>query len=208
MKSSSSIAITPTMSQFFEEVVTDAMRTKRCEATSAATQYLVSLLCDFARPNQETDAAFNEPLTFAFRDAMQAPPAERFRRLRGLGDAVLYVSGFFGSHIEGRGIDKSYVADIGASAYRNAAAMVLKQSPQASVQGDVLSELSQKFGSFTHVLADIAESLLLTQLSSRDQRSLVKLYERWLHTGSSRLAGELSARGFLVSRVPSGHKAN
>ena len=208
MKSSKSIAVTPTMSPFFEEVLGEAMRTRRCEATQAATHYLVSLLCDFARPNEESEAAFREPLAFVLRDALQATGAERFRRLRLLGDAVLYVSGFFGSHIQGRGIDSAYVADIGSAAYRNAAAMLRINTSQASFPGHVLSELALKFQSFSRVLADIAESLLLSSLRGRDQQSLVQLYERWLHTGSSRLAGELAAQGFLIQRSPQGMKPN
>lgn len=202
-----SVVATPTMSQFFQEVVSDALQRSRCEASEAAAHYLVSLLCDFARPSHETEAAFKEPLAFALRDAMEAAGAERFRRLRLLGDAVLYVSGFFGSHIQGRGIAQSYVSDIGASAYWNAAAMLRLNASQASFPGHVLSELAQKFERFARVLADIAESIMVS--SARDRESaLVKLYERWLHTGSPRLAGELVAQGLLPLRSPRGAGVN
>ena len=34
----------------------------------------------------------------------------------------------------------------------------------------------------------------------RDSQSLVRVYERWLRTGSTRLAGELGMHGIVLSR--------
>jgi hypothetical protein len=192
------IAILPDVSHYFQEVLSDAFRARSVDATEAAASYLVSLLVEFAHPDEEAGSTFSRPLTFQLRDAMEAMGPERFRRLRGLGDHVLYAVGFFGSHIEGRGADRGYVVTVGSTAYREASAMLRRKAPRGANEPDVLSELAVKFGRFADVLADVAEGTLAC--GARDERSVVKLYERWLKTGSTRLAGELGARGIVPTR--------
>ena len=209
MTEPSTIAIAPNITEYFQEVISDAIRARRVEATDAAATYLVSLLCSFTHPDEEAGSGFDRPLTFLLRDAMEAPPAERFRRLRALGDHSLYALGFFGTHIELRGGDRRYVSSIGSSAYTHAAAMLrtrVRPEVRTEARGertpDVLSEMAAKFDRFASVLADVAEGTLAC--GARDERSVVKLYERWLKTGSSRLAGELGARGIVPTRGAGG----
>jgi hypothetical protein len=197
----STIAISPNINEYFHEVVTDAMRARHVEATHAAATYLVGLLCDFAHPDEQAGATFSQPLTFLLRDAMEAMGPDRFRRLRTLGDHVLYAIGFFGGHIEGKGVDRGYVVSVGSTAYSHAAAMMRLKAKRAP-EPNVLSELSAKFDRFAEVLKDIADGTLAS--GARDERSVVKLYERWLKTGSSRLAEELGTRGILPTRGAGG----
>jgi hypothetical protein len=196
------IAIAPSMSRYFEEIIADAMRVRHIQATEAASRYLVGILCDYAHPDEEAGSPFTKPLTFLLRDALDAIGAERFRKLRALGDGVLYALGFFGGHIELRGVDRKYVVGVGSAAYSHASAMLRIGTPQESPGTDVLGELTQKFDRFAEVLADVAEGTLAC--SARDQRSLVKLYERWLRTGSSRLAEELGSHGIIPVRGKGG----
>jgi hypothetical protein len=134
---------------------------------------------------------------------MEASGAERFRRLRGLGDHALYAIGFFGEHIEQRGVDRGYVCAVGSTAYTNAAAMLRLQVKERRPDAlDVLSELGAKFARFAEVLADVAEGTIA--IGARDERSVVKMYERWLRTGSSRLAEALGERGIVPSRGAGG----
>jgi hypothetical protein len=200
----STIAIAPNITLYFQEVISDAIRVHRVDATDAAATYLVSLLCDYAHPDEEAGSTFNKPLTFLLRDALECTGPERFRRLRALGDHALYALGFFGGHIEQRGIDRGYVSSVGATAYANAASMLrVKSRVERGVAGpDVLSEMAAKFDRFAAVLRDVAEGTLAC--GARDERSVVKLYERWLKTGSSRLAEELGARGIVPTRGSGG----
>src|SRR5262249_28332755 len=138
--------------------------------------------------------------------------AERFQKLRTLGDGVLYLSGFFGDHIEMRGVDVTYVTNVGATAYRSAASMLrrpdverrkswLDASDQAADQS-VFSELWLKFDQFVEVLAVVAETTLAQQ--AKTERGVLKLYERWLRSGSATLAKELGLRGIVPVRGKSG----
>ena len=45
MTVTSTIAIAPNITQYFQEVISDAIRARQVEATDAAATYLVSLLC-------------------------------------------------------------------------------------------------------------------------------------------------------------------
>ena len=181
----STIAIAPNITAYFQEVISDAIRVQQVEATEAATSYLVSLLCSFTHPDEEGGGSASRPLTFRLHDALQAPPAERFRRLRVLGDHALYTLGFFGDHIEQKGVDRGYVSSVGSTAYAHAAGMLRTRAAAARCgrEGvpDVLSELAAKFDRFAAILADVADGTLAC--GAWDERSVVKLYERWLRTG-------------------------
>lgn len=196
------ITLSPSMTVYFQEVVGEALRVRNVTATEAASSYLVDLLCSFAHPDEQVGSTFNQPLTFLLRDALEAVGADRFQRLRVLGDGVLYAVGFFGGHIELKGIDRGYVVGVGSTAYRQAAAM-LRRSATALTQGpDVLGEMADKFERFAEVLNDVADGTLAS--GARDERATLKLYERWLRTGSARLAEELGARGLNPVRGSGG----
>jgi hypothetical protein len=197
-----SIAISPNISDYFHEVVADAIRVRQIEATHAATSYLVGLLCEFVHPDEEAGATFSRPLTFQLHEALEAMGPERFQRLRSLGDRVLYAIGFFGGHIEGKGVDRGYVVSVGSTAYGHAAAMIRLRAAKRPPPPNVLSELAVKFETFAEVLKDVADGTLAC--GARDERSVVKLYERWLKTGSARLAEELGAQGILPTRATGG----
>lgn len=198
---SASIAIAPSMSQFFHEVVTDALKARQMAATAETAGYLVGILCDYAHPTEEAHSTFSEPLTFLLRDALESSGPERLRRLRALGDGILYTLGFFGDHLTQRGADRKYIAQVGATAYQHAAAMMrLRKAPKVEVP--IFSELASKFERFAAVLGDVAEETIGAMV--RDSQSLVKVYERWLRTGSSRLAGELGLHGIVLARGGSG----
>jgi hypothetical protein len=198
---SQAITVSPSMTHYFQEVVDEALRVRNVEATEAASSYLVGLLCAFAHPDEQTESAFSQPLTFLLRDALESTGAERFRRLRSLGDGVLYALGFFGGHIELKGVDRGYVVGVGSTAYHQAAAM-LRLNTRGGQGPDVLSELAAKFERFAGVLNDVADGTLAS--SARDERSVLRLYERWLRTGSNRLAEELGARGLVPTRGTGG----
>jgi hypothetical protein len=204
-----SIALAYSVGSFFQEAVVEAVRTRQVEATEQARSYLVALLSDFARPDPARDDTFERPLTLLLDEALHATGAERFRRLRSLGDSVLYIAGFFADHIENRGVDVGYVNNVGAAAYRGVASMLGRQVRTESAEtaghgdeGNVFGELSHKFDRFVEVLTAVAETTLAQQ--TRGERGVLKLYERWLRSGSVILASELGARGIVPLRGAGG----
>ncbi|MBK8996951.1 MAG: hypothetical protein IPM35_14555 [Myxococcales bacterium] len=185
------------VSSFFGPVVAEAIRARGYEATNAAEAYLVALLADYTKPGQLGEETLSRPLTLLLDEAMQRTGPERFERLRVLGDGVLYVSGFFGEHLETRGVEPRYMSTLGACAYENASAMLRQRANDLSAP-DLFAELAEKFRMFVSLLADVAESLRAR--SARTDGAVVKLYERWLKTGSSTLGDALVARGMVPLR--------
>jgi hypothetical protein len=193
-----SIVAAESVTGFFHEVVEDAMRARKVEATEGATRYLVCLLTDYAKPDTRAGATLDRPLAFLLDEALNTLDlAERFERLRTVGDGVLYGCGFFGDHFEARGLDQSYLVGIGVTAYRNAGSL-LRPPASESPKLDVFGELAEKFGVFVEVLAEVADATVAMGVAS--SQSVVKLYERWLKTRSDRLADALASHGFVAPR--------
>jgi hypothetical protein len=193
------------VSGFFHDVVEDAIKARRVEATDGATRYLVALLADYAHPAKDAGDALDRPLTLLLDEALHVPdPAARFQRLRIIGDGILYGCGFFGDHFEARGVDAKYLRGLGTRAY-GAAGSMLRPLPgdNPAVRGpDLFAELAENFDAFVGVLADVADATVATSVES--SRGLLKVYERWLKTGSDRLATALTSRGVVPTRGPRG----
>ena len=185
-----SIVAAGSIASFFDEVVEDALKDCGVDASESAARYLVGVL---AEPHIEP-----RPLALSLQEALVTnAPAERFERLRLLGDAVLYGSGFFADFFAARGLDDKYVCSIGARAYSHAGAMLRGD------QTGLFDELAQRFEQFTHVLNEVADRTLAHQ-QAPGAKNLVKLYERWLKTGSETMAEALVDQGIFPTRGTKG----
>ena len=179
---------------FFEDAFLEAVRSRRAEPTDAARVYLVALLADFARPGTLSSDALERPVTLLLDEALRLEGTERFERLRRLGDTVLYTSGFFGEHLANRGVEMDYVQSVGARAYDSAADM-LKKKLAADRTHDLFSELADDFSTFVALLGDVSDDMLAR--SARTDKAMVKVYEKWIQTGSTRLSAALVKRGLM-----------
>jgi len=175
----SPIDLSANLETFFHDVVDDAMRKKRVEATEAAEYYLVSLLTDYARPDARCNEALERPLTLLLDEALNAPGQERFEKLR---------------------VEARYVSSLGARAYDSAGRMLRGANDNAAP--DLFFELAENFERFAELLSAVAEKLSLAAAPS--SVGVLKLYERWLKTGSEALGSELMQRGVLPVRGAGG----
>jgi hypothetical protein len=195
------IVAAQSVSGFFGEVVEDAIRARRVDATNGATHYLVALLADYAHPDNRTGETLDRPLTLLLDEALRvAEPAERFERLRALGDGVLYGCGFFGDHFEARGVDPKYLHGLGTRAYGAASSMLRRGTHDSGP--DLFAELAHNFGVFVGIVGDVADATITMGMES--SRGLLKVYERWLRTGSERLATALTSHGVMPTRGTKG----
>jgi len=201
-----SIVATVSISGFFHQIVEEAIRTRGVTVTTGATAYIVGLLADFARPDGRAGETMERPLAFLLDEALHTTvPAERFERLRTLGDGVLYTSGFFGDHFEARGVEQSYLIGIGSTAYGNASSMLHRSGSKADAseaQPDIFAELSEKFATLVAIIGEVADDTIAK--GAAGSKGLLKLYERWLKTGSDTLAQALSSKGLVPTRGPKG----
>jgi hypothetical protein len=188
---------------FFREALVEALAERQVEATEPTAHYLVALLADFAHPDELVHTHLERPLPFLLEEALSSVGRERFDRLRTLGDSVLYTSGFFLDHLENRGVQLSYVAALGARAYDSAASMLRHAGHVAGSDAvgapELFEELAGKFSRFSEVLGTVADGLFANSAQNSDA-AMLKLYERWLRTGSSQLATTLTTRGLVPTR--------
>lgn len=183
--------------QFFDDVVAEAVDEQRFEATSESRAYVTSLLTEYATPRAASQL-LREPMGTSLLIALQTHSAERFTRLRRVGDEALFVSGFFAEHLSQRGLEVSYTSEVGAVAYDGVAQLLRRMSPGGAP--DVFSELANKFDRFVALLQLVADSLYAraaTSNTARSPASLLELYERWRRSGSSKLGDVLAQRGIV-----------
>ena len=176
------------LSAFFHEEVGKTLDGSKVDVTPATIIYIVDMLVGFSNPPSETTKTMTTPLIFCLDEARRSTGAEKARKLRAIGDSVLYVSGFFPEHVYGR-VDRKYAVAIGSVAYDGVAETLRMSARQAST----FSELSSKFSFFISILSGIAERANARQ--AHGESGLLSLYGRWVKTGSKAAAEELEARG-------------
>jgi hypothetical protein len=182
---------------FFEGKVQEAARTRGYDPQAPSALYVAGLLADYAKPETLSREALSRPISFLLREALDTVGPDRFDRLRGLGDHVLYVSGFFAENLERRGVEPGFVRELGRTAYDAAGAMLRRTT--GDMRGpDVFDELATHFDELALLLADVADALYATR--AHDSRSVLEVYERWSRRGSPALADALARWGIAPTR--------
>lgn len=175
-----------TPAEFFKDHIESALARQRLHAKGLTSYYLVDLLCRFTRP--DTRIPFHddisEPLALRLKRALDAAGMERRVRLRNLGDFSLFISGFYSDSLRRRAVDLDYYVSMGEYAYSSLA------TREEDAFGEVYAELGRKFVPFMDVLSDISE-----RTGSTSCQDVLRLYERWLRTGSSRAGKQLAEKG-------------
>jgi hypothetical protein len=190
------IVLGQTPQEYFRELVVSGLAHRRLQLQQGTEFYLVNLLAS----NLTSDALFArsegtfevEPLALLLKRALESEREERRRALKKLGDTSLFVSGFFGDSLARSLVDVDYYIAMGGRAYD-----ALSGSERVSGLAELYAELAGRFPELVDVLAEIAE---LSELSSN--RGLVRLYERFLATGSQRVADRLRERGVALFAGP------
>ncbi len=173
--------------EYFKELVESSLSRQRVRAGNHTEFYLVNLLCQYVRPDatpQLTDE--KQPLAFRLARALESGGFEQRVRLRSVGDFSLFMSGFFSDSFARRSVDVDYYRSLGECAYAS-----LSRSEDDTF-AEVFAELSQKFVGFMDVLADISDRTTLASATDA-----MRIYEKWLRTGSERDGQRLVERGIL-----------
>jgi hypothetical protein len=172
--------------EYFREQVSVAMARQHLRAGDLTTYYLVNLLCRFVRPEGLAAQEDGVPLAFRLARALESGGVQQRERLRHLGDFSLFVSGFFSDSLQRRAVDVDYYVSMGEYAYGSLSRR------DAETLAEVFRELAGKFVGFMDVLADVSERAAVS--SSGD---VLRLYEKWLRTGSARTGQQLIDSGIV-----------
>jgi len=177
---------------FFKELLGEARERQRLQVDDETEVYLVNLLSEFVDPERfwvraEDGTLQQEPLALILARALEAHREERAAALRQIGDTSLWVSGFFADSLERKLVDVRYYMSMGHLAYSS-----LARIRAAEPVGGLYEELAGKFAAIVDLLNEVSERVALTS-----QQGVVRLYERFLKTGSARVARLLAAEGVI-----------
>jgi len=174
---------------FFRDLLARAIENQRARVQPFTELYLVNLLHEFLASEalyvQGEDGTWQQkPLAFLLKEALEESGPGRVRMLRRLGDTSLFISGFFPDSLTRRSslVDVDYYIAMGGRAYDAVARHAMESS--------LWEELSDKFRLLVDLLNEVSEQTLAS-----NDAGVLRLYERWLKTGSDRLASALLQRG-------------
>jgi hypothetical protein len=173
---------------FFREQVTEALRSLDVRTELATEHYLVNLLAGFAAADRINEMC--TPFVELLGKALSVSGPERANRMRSLGDAALFVSGFLADSFSRRGVSQPYVIAIGARAYGEVSRVRAAVPADAGPDPGVFVELADRFEAFSRVLDEVRE-----QTAMCTDGELVRIYERWCSTRSPELFRRLHRRG-------------
>lgn len=174
------------LSEFFKELLDEAVHARQLELRDTTNYYIVELLNRFGHIKHLSDD--NRSYAERFLETLQKlPRSQQIEQLRQIGDSTLYTSGFFSDSLGSKLCDLDYYMSIGGQAYSNLSSLV-----DDTTTTEMYAELAEKFVELVDLLTEISERQTIT----RDQ-DLLRTYERWLQSGSDHLYRRLVEHGIL-----------
>jgi hypothetical protein len=172
--------------EYFKELVDGALTHQGLASQELTTFYVVQLLTSFLQRPVAGAADDGKPLAFRLAQALDSGGSQQRASLRQIGDMSLFISGFFSDSLHRRLVDADYYISIGGCAY-NALSRI-----ETDTLSPVFAELGRKFVEFVDVLSEVSE-----RTSCASNADLLRLYEKWLKTGSPRSGQLLVERGVV-----------
>jgi len=190
---------------FFRELLTLAIENQRTRVQQGTELYLANLLSGFLHTEallvREDDGTLQrKPLALLLKDALDEEGVARARALRRLGDTSLFISGMFSESLSRSLVDVEYAIAMGSRAYDALGDVAGRHGRGARSLWD---ELSAKFSQLVDVLNEVSERTLASS-----NAGLLRIYEKWMKTGSARVATLLAEHGVpAVLSIPKGRFA-
>lgn len=174
--------------EFFKQQVEGAMRRQRLHASDWTVYYIVRLLASFVTRPRPGEALEDTALPLAIRltRALSTEGGQNRTLLRHVADHALFLAGFFGDSLQRRAVDLDYYVSVGGYAYGRLA------GNEQDAFADVFGELAEKFVPVVDVLTEVSDRSL------QSNRDSLRIYERWLRTGSRRDQDLLVERGLTA----------
>jgi len=168
--------------EYFKEQVDAALANQKIVAGELTAYYVVQLLAGFLERRAGDDA----PLLLQLAHALDSGGGPQRASLKQIGDAALFISGFFPDSLRRKLVDVDYYVSVGGCAYT-----ALSRVEHDSFS-PVFAELADRFVEFADVLSEVSE-----RSACCTNTDLLRLYDRWLRTGSPRSGQLLAERGVV-----------
>jgi len=162
--------------------------------------YVVNLLCDFINPQKINESMGDEsilgtPLAMLMKKAHEAEyDDQKITTFKRLGDASLYIAGYFQDYFNRKTFDIKYYIDMGSIAYGSVSNLIRKRKDQETVY----SELSDHFSQLVDLVAEVSED---SRMGTKDS-NILSIYDRWNRTNSARLRKILEEAGIDPVSTP------
>ncbi|MBO9668228.1 MAG: hypothetical protein J7501_15615 [Bdellovibrio sp.] len=181
---------------FFQELVSKGLSQRKVRTYPLVESYLVNLLKHYLDARNLFDEEYaseggqRNPQTLAemYLLAQNAEASAKVELLRKIGDRTLYISGFFGDSLQRKIVDVDYYADIGGAAYAS-----LAHCTREDAMAKVYTTFSTRFVEFVDVLTYISHHSFI-----KSDESILRLYDRYLRTGSELAREKLVEMGILT----------
>lgn len=180
---------------YFQDLVREGFSQRKIQTYPQVESYIVQLLQHYLDSRNLFESEYSEtgernPQTLAetYLLAQNAEHITKVEMLRKLGDKALYISGFFGDSLARKVVDVDYYAKIGGSAYLH-----LAHCTREDTLAKVFQTFSKRFLDFVEVLTYISHRSFV-----KSDQSILRLYDRYLRTGSEIDREKLMEMGVLT----------
>lgn len=194
MSNSARVIVSKDLTEFFRNEISTARCDLGIQLNELVEYYVVRLLCDFSRP-ETTQLPGDEPLALMYKRALESSLPEQAQLLKNLGDAALYIAGFFTEFIERSLVDLDYYISMGGNAYNRLSELVGGQR-HGETFGDLYMQMGRRFTELVDLLNEVAER---AQTTGDRHSDLLRLYDRWARTKSQRIHKLLIEKGLIPS---------
>ncbi|HPI40807.1 MAG TPA: hypothetical protein PLJ21_08370 [Pseudobdellovibrionaceae bacterium] len=176
----------------FKELVREGLEKRRIDTYPQIESYLVQVLeshMSVGNLFQFNDSS-KDSSTYAelYLKAINADLPIKREILKKMGDRSLYLCGFFSDSLQRKIIDVDYYIEMGVLAF-DSLSKVVKEDTVVKVY----SVISKRFIEFVDVLEYISHKFLLN-----DNQDLLRLYEKYLKTGSDLARESLIESGVIT----------
>ena len=169
--------------EYFKDLVDRALTHQGVATQELTSYYVVQLLTGFLQQPQNFD---DGPLSVRLVQALESGGMRQRASLKQIGDLSLFIAGFFSESLNRKMVDVDYYATIGGRAYHALSRV------ETDTFSPVFAELGSKFVDFVDVLSEVSE-----RTSCATNVDLLRLYEKWIKTGSRRSGQLLVERGVV-----------
>ena len=182
--------------EFFHSIVEEAASLRSIQTSPMSRSYISELMYQYVWTSNlfelKEDGRWQQStLAEQYLKANQAPSPHKEKMLKKLADSSLYISGFFGDSLKRKVVDVDYYIDMGCSAYGS-----LSRRIEEEAVALVYREISDRFLEFVDLLT-INSQKVMTQ----SDKDLLRLYERYVLTGSELAKEQLAKEGLLNSQT-------
>lgn len=180
---------------YFAELLAQAQKGLGFNIQPQVQSYLINLLefhslTSNLYPQEHKENGQKNPTTLAemWLTAHQSEQQQRFELIKQVGDRALYIGGYFTESLNRKAIDIEYYSQMGQSAFSFLASHSADQ-----FQSRTFNYLAVDFNRWLDILSFIAN-----QQSGTPNASLLKIYERYLKTGSDYAYHQLVEHGVVT----------